>query len=488
MSSLVSLNLAQLLQGLCAKTFSSYEVTQAYLQAMERGRHLNAYITELSESALQKARESDAFLAKGRGRKLEGIPLAIKDLFCTAGIRTTAASRMLGNFVPPYESTVTAKLLQAGAFFLGKTNLDEFAMGSSNMTSAFGPVKSPWRIPGSMVDLVPGGSSGGSAAAVSSGLAVAALGTDTGGSIRQPASFCGIVGLKPTYGRCSRRGIVAFASSFDQAGPMTRTVEDAALMLEVMAGHDPWEATSSQKPVPAYAQNLTGDVRGLKVGVPREYQVSGMAPEIQKLWEQGIQWFKEAGAEIVPVSLEMTGYALPVYYIVASAEASSNLSRYDGVRYGSRAPTDTLEQLYSRTRDEGFGTEVKRRILMGTYVLSHGSYDAYYIKAQKVRRLIFEDFEKVFQKVDVLLTPSTPTAAFPLGKEPADPVTMYLNDILTVPANAAGLPAISVPAALSSEQLPLGLQLIGRPFDEETLLNGAMVIEKAAAFPPLPFV
>lgn len=488
-SSLTVLTLAQARNGLLKKDFSATELTQAYLDAMSRGTLLNVYITSLPEQALESARASDHRLAKGEALPLEGIPLGIKDLFCTAGTRTTAGSRILENFIPPYESTVTHRLKEAGSVFLGKTNLDEFAMGSSNLTSNFGPVKNPW---GSTTDkrrdLVPGGSSGGSAAAVAGGLAVASLGTDTGGSIRQPAAFCGIVGLKPTYGRCSRRGVVAFASSLDHPGPLTRTVEDAALLLEVMAGHDPSEATSAFKPVPSFSKALGKGVKGLRVGIPHEYQRDGMAPEITALWEQGVQWLQEAGAQISRISLPHTMYSLPVYYIVASAEASSNLARYDGVRYGLRQDAKALDDLYALTRDQGFGVEVKRRILMGTYVLSHGYFDAYYLQAQKVRRLVAHDFQKAFEQVDVILTPSTPTSAFPIDEPPTDIVTMYLNDVFTVPSNLAGVPAISVPAALSSEGLPLGLQLIARPFDEETLFNAAQILEGAASFPSLPFI
>jgi len=486
-SSLTSLSLFQARCRLLRGEFSARELTQAYLDAMVRGERLNTYITPTPELAFDQATESDRRLKDGTPRPLEGMPIAIKDLFCTQDVRTTAASAILENFVPPYESTVTRKLKEAGSISLGKTNMDEFAMGSANITSFFGPVRSPWRGEKDE-DLVPGGSSGGSAAAVAGGLALAALGTDTGGSIRQPAAFCGIVGLKPSYGRCSRRGIISFASSLDTPGPLTRTVEDAALILEVIAGHDPWDATSSHKPVPVFSQALGQSIKGLRVGVPREYQIEGMDPEIVALWHQGGKWLEEAGATLVPVSLPHTSYALPVYYVVAPAEASSNLARYDGVRYGLREKASTLDALYSDTRDVGFGAEVKRRLLMGTYVLSHTYYDAYYIQAQRVRRLILNDFINAFQDVDLILTPSAPTPPFPIGAPPQDPVVMYLNDVFTVPASLGGLPAISVPAALSGDQLPLGLQLVGRSFDEETVLKAAYVLEQAAAFAPLPLI
>ena len=486
-SSLTSLSLSQARGRLLRGEFSARELTQAYLDAMVRGEGLNAYITPTPELALDQARESDRRLKDGTPRPLEGMPIAIKDLFCTQDVRTTGASAILENFIPPYHSTVTQKLQEAGSVSLGKTNMDEFAMGSANITSFFGPVRSPWRGKKDE-DLVPGGSSGGSAAAVAGGLALAALGTDTGGSIRQPAAFCGIVGLKPSYGRCSRRGIISFASSLDTPGPLTRTVEDAALILESIAGHDPWDATSSSKPVPVFSQALGQSIKGLRVGVPREYQIEGMDPEIVALWHQGGKWLEEAGATLVPVSLPHTSYALPVYYVVAPAEASSNLARYDGVRYGLREKASTLEAMYADTRDVGFGAEVKRRLLMGTYVLSHTYYDAYYIQAQRVRRLILNDFENAFQDVDLILTPSAPSPAFPIGAPPQDPVVMYLNDVFTVPASLGGLPAISVPAALSGDQLPLGLQLVGRSFDEETVLKAAYVLEQAAAFAPLPLI
>ena len=423
-----------------------------------------------------------------RPSHLGGIPLAIKDLFCTKGVRTTACSKMLENFVPPYESTVTERLLGDGAVFLGKTNLDEFAMGSSNMSSAFGPVENPWHRAGDAAKLVPGGSSGGSAAAVAARLAVGAIGTDTGGSIRQPASFCGIVGVKPTYGRCSRWGVVAFASSLDQPGPMARSVEDCAIMLRSMAGFDAKDSTSVDRPVPDYAHACGRDLRGLRVGIPREYHAPGVPPEVEALWEAGIAWLRDAGCEIVDVSLPHSQYGLPAYYIVAPAECSSNLARYDGVRFGTRVAAESLDAMYEASRSAGFGAEVKRRILIGTYVLSAGYYDAYYARAQKVRSLILKDFVEVFERVDVLLTPTAPSAAFAQGENMDDPIKMYLNDIFTVPASLAGVPALSVPAGLDMHGLPLGLQLIGRPFDEETLFAAGAVIERAAGFVQVPSV
>jgi len=482
---LLRLTLGQAKEGLRQKKFSAVDLTKAYLSSMEAHRTLNAYILEMPEQALEKAAESDKRLGRGEGGPLEGLPLAIKDLFCTQGVQTTAASHILDGFKPPYESTVTQRLKDAGAVFLGKTNMDEFAMGSANITSYYGNVINPWkRADGKGKDLTPGGSSGGSAAVVAGGLAIAATGTDTGGSIRQPAAFSGIVGIKPTYGRCSRWGIVAFASSLDQAGPMTRDVRDAALMLSVMAGHDPKDATSAPRAVPSFEAALTQGVKGLRVGIPREYRLEGMDGEIVGLWEKGAQWLKEAGAEIIDISLPHTKYSLATYYVLAPAEASSNLARYDGVRYGLRVPGATLDELYENTRSEGFGEEVQRRILIGTYVLSAGYYDAYYVKAQKVRALVARDFETAFQKVDVILTPTTPSAAFALDEKPTDPVVMYLNDVLTVPANLAGLPAMSIPTGLSKEGLPLGLQLIGPAFDESVLFRAGQVLENAASFKP----
>lgn len=478
---LIHLTLAEARCGLEEKKFSAVELTKAYLDSMEEHRHLNAYILETPEQALEQAKESDDRLAKGEGRPLEGIPLAMKDLFCTKGIQTTAASHILEGFIPPYESTVSDNLKKAGAVTLGKTNMDEFAMGSANITSYFGNVVSPWKRADGK-DLTPGGSSGGTAAAVAGGLAVAGTATDTGGSIRQPAAFTGLVGLKPTYGRCSRWGMVAFASSLDQAGTITRDVRDSALMLKAMAGHDPKDATSAYVEVPDFAKALELGVKGLKVGIPKEYHLEGMPEDILNLWEQGKKWLKDAGAELVDISLPHTKYSLPTYYVLAPAEASSNLARYDGVRYGLRVPGKTLDELYENTRSEGFGEEVQRRILIGTYVLSAGYYDAYYLKAQKVRRLVTQDFELAYQKVDVILTPTTPSAAFALDERPNDPVVMYLNDVLTVPANLAGLPAISVPAGFSMDNLPLGLQLIGPAFDENVLFRTARVLEDAAQF------
>jgi aspartyl-tRNA(Asn)/glutamyl-tRNA(Gln) amidotransferase subunit A len=486
MGAFTDLTLASARDGLKRREFSAVELTQAHIAAIEAARHLNAFITETPDQALGQARASDARLAKGEGGVLEGLPIAIKDLFCTKDILTTAGSHILDGFKPPYESTVTSKLWDAGAVCLGKLNMDEFAMGSSNMTSYYGPVINPWSNPGDNRKLVPGGSSGGSAASVAARLALAATGTDTGGSIRQPAGFCGIVGVKPTYGRCSRWGIVAFASSLDQAGPMTRTVRDAALMLKVMCGHDPKDSTSAALAVPDFEAALTGDVRGLRIGIPKEYRVDNMPAEIDALWQRGIDWLKAAGAEPVEISLKMTKYALPAYYIIAPAEASANLSRYDGVRFGLRVPGETLDQMYENTRAEGFGAEVKRRVLIGTYVLSHGYYDAYYLKAQRIRSLIARDFNEAFEKCDAILTPTAPSAAFAIGEKMDDPLAMYLNDVFTVPVNLAGLPGISVPAGLSAEGLPLGLQVIGRAFDEATMLRVAGVLETAAGFTARP--
>ncbi|HJU17211.1 MAG TPA: Asp-tRNA(Asn)/Glu-tRNA(Gln) amidotransferase subunit GatA, partial [Stellaceae bacterium] len=424
---------------------------------------------------------SDARIASGEARPLDGIPLAIKDMFCTKGVRTTACSHILGNFVPTYESTVSANLWRDGAVLLGKTNNDEFAMGSSNETSHFGPVASPWRRKGANTPLTPGGSSGGSAAAVAAQLCLGATGTDTGGSIRQPASFCGIVGLKPTYGRCSRWGVVAYASSLDHPGPLARTVRDAAIMLGTMAGHDPRDSTSAPVPVPDFEAALAGDIRGLRIGIPREYRLPSMSAEIEALWRRGIEWLATAGAEPVEISLPMTRHALPAYYIIAPAEASANLARYDGVRFGLRVPGRSLDEMYELTRAVGFGAEVRRRVLIGTYVLSAGYYDAYYLKAQRVRTLVARDFARAFEQVDALLTPTAPSAAFAVG-ENSDPIEMYQNDVFTVPANLAGLPAISVPAGLSADGLPLGLQVIARAFDETTALRVAEIVERAADF------
>ena len=432
------------------------------------------------------AEASDRRLARGAGLPLDGLPIAVKDLFCTQDVQTTAGSHILGGFKPPYESTVTANLWRAGAVMLGKANMDEFAMGSANVTSAYGKVENPWRRRGDNRPLVPGGSSGGSAAAVAARAALAATGTDTGGSIRQPASFCGIVGLKPTYGRCSRWGIVAFASSLDQAGPMTRTVQDAAIMLGAMAGHDPKDSTSAPMPVPDFEAALGRDIRGLRIGIPREYRLDGMPGEIETLWQQGMRWLEAAGATAVEINLPLTKYALPAYYIIAPAEASSNLARYDGVRFGLRVPGDSLDGMYENTRAQGFGAEVRRRILIGTYVLSAGYYDAYYLKAQKVRALIARDFDQAFQRCDAILTPTAPSAAFTIGEKMDDPVAMYLNDVFTVPSSLAGLPAISVPAGITADGLPLGLQAIGRAFDEETVLRVGAALERAAGFTAKP--
>ncbi len=485
MSALNDLTIAQLRDGLKARKFSAREVADAYLAAMAKQRGLNAFILETPDVALAQAAASDAKLARGEAGSLEGVPLGIKDLFCTKDVQTTAGSHILEGFKPPYESTVSQNLFDAGAAMLGKLNLDEFAMGSANITSYFGPVKNPWKRKDGK-DLVPGGSSGGSAASVAAHIVAGATGTDTGGSIRQPASFTGIVGIKPTYGRCSRWGIVAFASSLDQAGPMTRDVRDAAIMLGAMAGHDPKDSTSVPLPVPNYEAAMTGDIRGLRFGIPKEYRVDGMPAEIEKLWQQGIDWMKAAGAEPVEISLPHTKYALPTYYIIAPAEASSNLARYDGVRYGLRVPGNTLDEMYENTRAAGFGAEVRRRILIGTYVLSAGYYDAYYLKAQKVRTLIFQDFQEAWKKCDVILTPTAPSAAFGIGDKADDPIAMYLNDVFTVPVNLAGLPGMSVPAGLSGEGLPLGLQLIGKPFDEPTLFRVGGVLETAANFKARP--
>ena len=487
MSDLISMTLAEARDAIKARKISSKELTGAFVKAIEAGRPLNAFITEAGEQAILMADAADRRIAKGEGGALEGLPLAIKDLFCTKGVRTTAASKILGNFVPPYESTVTQNLWDAGAVMLGKTNLDEFAMGSSNETSAFGPVFNPWRASNSNANLVPGGSSGGSSAAVAADLCLAATGTDTGGSIRQPAAVTGRVGLKPTYGRCSRFGIVAFASSLDQAGPMTKTVRDAAIMLKTMASVDAKDSTSVDLPVPDYEKLLEGGIKGLKVGIPKEYRIDGAPAEINALWTKGAEWMKAQGAEIVEVSLPHTKYALPTYYIVAPAECSSNLARYDGVRFGHRASgARDITDLYEKSRGEGFGAEVQRRILIGTYVLSAGYYDAYYARAQKLRTMIKRDFDQAFEKCDVLLTPTTPGPAFAVGAKTTDPLEMYLQDVFTVTVNLAGLPGISVPAGLTENGLPLGLQLIGKAFDEATLLRAAYAVETAADFKHSP--
>ena len=478
-------SIAEARKALARKELSAEELVRAHIDAIELGNDaLNAYVLTTPERALEGAKESDARIKSREARPLEGIPLGIKDLFATKGIRTTACSHILEDFTPTYESTVTSNLWAAGAVVLGKLNNDEFAMGSSNETSHYGPVVNPWRRKGSNAKLVPGGSSGGSSAAVAARLCMGATATDTGGSIRQPAAVTGTVGIKPTYGRCSRWGMVAFASSLDQAGPIARPVQDAAILLKIMATHDPKDTTSVDAPVPDYEAAVNLGVKGLTIGIPNEYRVPGMAAEIDALWQQGVKWLEAAGAKIKKVSLPHTKYALPSYYIVAPAEASSNLARYDGVRYGLREPGKDVISLYENTRSAGFGAEVKRRILIGTYVLSAGYYDAYYLKAQKVRSLIKRDFDAAFQEVNVILTPTTPSPAFALGEKSGDPLEMYLNDIFTVTVNMAGLPGMSVPAGLSLEGTPLGLQLIGRPFDEETLFRIARAIEEEAG--PLP--
>ena len=485
MSDVLKFSLSQARDALVNKQISAKELAKTYLdQITKQNPKLNAFITVTPERAMDDALAADKKIAAGEARALEGIPLAIKDLFCTKGVATTAASKILDGFTPQYESSVTEKLWQAGGVMLGKTNLDEFAMGSSNTTSYFGNVINPWKASGSDKDLVPGGSSGGSAAAVAARLCLAATGTDTGGSIRQPASFCGIVGIKPTYGRCSRWGTVAFASSLDQAGMFARNVRDAAIVQTVISGHDPKDSTSAIKPVPDFEKALTGNIKGLRIGIPKEYRPDGMSAEISALWDKGIAWLKEAGAEVVDISLPHTKYALATYYIIAPAEASSNLARYDGIRYGLRVNPENgaLNELYCKTRAAGFGEEVKCRIMIGTYVLSAGYYDAYYKKAQRVRYLIAQDFKDAFQKVDAILTPTTPSAAFAIGENSDDPIAMYLNDVFTVPTSLAGLPAISLPAGLSSNGLPLGLQIIGKAFDEETVFRVAGVMEEAAQF------
>ncbi|HEU5047385.1 MAG TPA: Asp-tRNA(Asn)/Glu-tRNA(Gln) amidotransferase subunit GatA [Rickettsiales bacterium] len=489
MSELTNLTLAEARDALKAKKISAKELTTAYIRQVEKHNPtLNAFITLTFEKAVDAAKAADARIAEGKAGALEGIPLAIKDLFCVKDVNTTAASKILDGFTPPYESTVTQKLWDAGAVMLGKTNLDEFAMGSSNTTSYFGNVINPWKAKGTDKQLVPGGSSGGSAAAVSARLCLAATGTDTGGSIRQPAAFCGIVGIKPTYGRCSRWGTVAFASSLDQAGMFARNVRDAAIAQTVISGHDPKDSTSSQQAVPDFEKALTGNVKGLKIGIPKEYRPDGMNAEIAALWDKGIAWLKAAGAEVVDISLPHTKYALATYYIIAPAEASSNLARYDGIRYGLRVQPESgaLNDLYCKTRAAGFGAEVKRRIMIGTYVLSAGYYDAYYKKAQRVRYLIAQDFKDAFTKVDAILTPTAPSAAFAIGENSDDPIAMYLNDVFTVPTSLAGLPAIALPAGLSGNGLPLGLQIIGKAFDEETVFRVAGVMEEAAQFTAVP--
>ena len=487
MSELSRLTIAEARDQLRAGALTARDLTEACLAAAEGAGALNAFSALTPDLARTQAAAADARLGQGGAPDLCGIPLGIKDLFAVEGVATQAASNILEAFRPPYESDVTRRLWEAGAVCVGKLNMDEFAMGSSNETSCYGPVTSPWRRQGDARALTPGGSSGGSAAAVAGGLVLGATGTDTGGSIRQPAALTGIVGVKPTYGRCSRWGIVAFASSLDQAGPMARTVRDAAILLKAMAGHDPKDSTSAPHPVPDFEAALTGDIRGKRIGVPKEYRVEGMPAEIEALWQRGAEMLRDAGAEIVDISLPHTKYALPAYYVIAPAEASSNLARYDGVRYGHRAALaarDGITELYEKTRAEGFGAEVRRRIMIGTYVLSAGYYDAYYLRAQKVRTLIRRDFEQVFAGgIDAVLTPTTPSAAFALGEmASADPVEMYLNDVFTVTVNLAGLPGVSVPVGLDSAGLPLGLQIIGRPWDEAEMLNIAATVERASGF------
>ena len=485
MSGLTDLGVAAIRDGVKAGTFSAREVAQGYIANVEAARALNAFVVETPEHALAAADAADAARASGDLKPLSGVPLGIKDLFSTKGVQTTAGSKILEGYKPVYESTVSANLFAAGAGMLGKLNMDEFAMGSSNETSGFGPVLSPWRRnDGGNVALTPGGSSGGSASAVSARLAPGVTGTDTGVSIRQPASFTGITGFKPTYGRCSRWGVVAFASSLDQAGPMARDVRDCAILLEAMAGFDAKDSTSLKLDVPKWEAGLAADVRGKRIGIPKEYRIDGVPAEIDAVWEQGIAWLRDAGAEIVEVSLPHTKYALPAYYIIAPAEASSNLARYDGVRYGLRVQPDggNLNDMYEATRAAGFGAEVKRRIMIGTYVLSAGFYDAYFNQAQKVRTLIARDFDRAWETCDLLLTPTAPSAAFGLGEKMADPIAMYLNDVFAVPASLAGLPAISVPAGLDTQGLPLGLQIIGKALDEQSVLNAALAFEERAGF------
>lgn len=481
MKNITKLTIHEQLNGLQKKEFTAVELTEAYLENIQAGKRYNAYITECAEKALEQAGQADKHYADGSNRALEGIPLGIKDLFCTKGIRTTACSHILDNFIPPYESTVTAQLLNDGAVFLGKLNMDEFAMGGSNETSYFGPVINPWS---KDRDLVPGGSSGGSAAAVSAHLCAGATATDTGGSIREPAAFCGCTGIKPTYGRCSRYGIMAFASSLDQAGPIAQDVQDCAILLKSMAGFDAKDSTSCDKEVPDYESFLTQDIKGLKIGLPKEYRPEGLNSEVCAYWDKAAEYLKARGAEIVEISLPHTKYALATYYVLAPAEASSNLARYDGIRYGLRKDGENLDKLYINTRTAGFGAEVKRRIMIGTYVLSAGYYDAYYIKAQKMRRLIHDDFINAFKKCDLILTPTSPVTAFPIGDESMlnNPINMYLNDVFTVSVNLAGLPALSLPIGLSKDGLPYGMQLIGKPFDEGTIFKVAAKIETDAKF------
>ncbi|MBQ7285985.1 MAG: Asp-tRNA(Asn)/Glu-tRNA(Gln) amidotransferase subunit GatA [Alphaproteobacteria bacterium] len=481
MTDLTKLTIAQAREALKNKEFTAIELTQAYIKNMEAKRELNAFVCECSEKALEQAKLSQIKIENGTSGDLEGIPLGVKDLFCTKGIETTACSNFLKGFVPPYEATVTSKLLEAGANFIGKLNMDEFAMGGSNETSAFGPVINPWS---KDVKLVAGGSSGGSAAAVSARMCAAATGTDTGGSIRQPSAFCGVTGIKPTYGRCSRYGVIAFASSLDQAGPIAKDVRDCAIMLKNMAGYDAKDATSAKVDVPDFEKFLSGDIKGMRIGVPKEYRVDGLNEEVASYWDKAAEMLKDKGAEIVEVSLPHTKYALATYYIIAPAEASSNLARYDGLRYGNRVDGNSIDEMYINSRTQGFGKEVKRRIMIGTYVLSAGYYDAYFVKAQKVRRLIRDDFVKAFEKCDVILTPTSPVAAFPVGdkKMQEDPIAMWLNDIYTVSVSLAGLPAMSLPIGLNKDGLPLGMQIIGKAFDEQSVFEAASALEKQAGF------
>ena len=481
MTDLTKLTISEAKDGLAKKEFTAVELTEAYLKNMDAKRALNAFVTEIPEKALEQAKASQAKIDAGTGGNLEGIPLGIKDLFCTKDIRTTACSNILKNFVPPYESTVTSKLLADGAVFLGKLNMDEFAMGGSNETSAFGAVVNPWSKDKS---LVAGGSSGGSAAAVAAEMCAAATGTDPGGSIRQPSAYCGVTGIKPTYGRCSRYGIMAFASSLDQAGPIAKDVRDCAVMLKSMAGYDAKDSTSAKVEVPDFERCLTADVKGMRIGLPKEYRVEGLNAGVAAYWDNAAAMLKDRGAEVVEISLPHTKYALPVYYIIAPAEASSNLARYDGLRYGERVDGVHLDDMYINSRTAGFGAEVKRRIMIGTYVLSAGYYDAYYLKAQKVRRLIRNDFIEAFKKCDVILTPTTPEAAFAIGDESMkqNPITMWLNDVFTVSVSLAGLPAMSLPIGLNAAGLPLGMQLIGKAFDEESVFKAASALEKQAGF------
>ncbi len=483
MTDFSSLTITSAINGLKNKEFTSQELVQFFIEKIKQNKHLNCFITHTFEQAIDMAKIADKRISAKNHRMLEGIPIGMKDLFCTNGIKTTAGSKILENFIPFYESTVSKNLWDSGAIMLGKTNMDEFAMGSANTTSFFGNVINPLKsFSNQKKDLVPGGSSGGSASAVSSGLCLGATGSDTGGSIRQPASFCGLVGLKPTYGRCSRFGMIAFASSLDQAGPIAQTVEDAALMLQCMTSFDEKDSTSSRNEIPNYLDYKNYRLKGKKIGIPKEYLIEGLNNEIKEVWDNCINWFKSEGAEIVDISLPHTESALPTYYIIAPAEASANLARYDGIRYGFRQKEKDLKDLYQKTRGLGFGKEVKRRLMIGTYVLSAGYYDAYYLKALKVRKLISKDFEEAFKICDLILTPTTPNVAFPIGEKQTDPIEMYLNDVLTVPASLAGLPAISVSSGFNKEKLPIGLQVIGKPFDEISILGAGNAIEKLRGF------